>query len=409
MSALLYLVHRIPFPPNKGDKIRSFNLLQALRARYEVHLGSFIDTEEDEQHLPELRGLCAEAFVAKLSPRWQRLASSRAFLTDEPLTNSYYSHRALAAWVDSTIAKHSIERIVVFSSSMGQFLSAQTTATRHCLIDFCDIDSDKWHQYAQRHRWPLSAVFAREARLLQRTEIALARRFAASLFVSDQEAQTFRKLVPECAERVHAVRNGVDAAYFDPEKTTAHSEQRGGPQVVFTGAMDYWANVEGVIWFVHEVWPAVRSRHPDAKFLIVGSRPPSAVLELAAVRGIVVTGAVPDVRPYLRGAHVSVAPLRIARGVQNKVLEAMAMGRHVVATPPAVQGIDVALPADVQVEPLPGAFAAAVCARLEFPGAAFSAANRRFVVEHYDWSRNLSHFMRLVAGEGVGRSSAAAA
>ena len=407
MSPLLYLVHRIPFPPNKGDKIRSFHLLQALRSRYEVHLGSFIDAAEDERHLPALRELCAEVFVARLRPRWARLASSRALLTDEPLTNAYYASRSLTRWVERTVAARGIERIVMFSSSMGQFVSADIAARTRCVIDFCDIDSDKWRQYAQRHSWPLSLVYAREARVLQRTELDLARRFAASLFVSDREAGFFRGLIPERAERIHAVRNGVDAAYFDPDVPLEAATVPAGRNVVFTGAMDYWANVECVTWFVREVWPKVRAKHPDANFLIVGSRPAQAVLELASSPGVIVTGSVPDVRPFIRASHVSVAPLRVARGVQNKVLEAMAMKRFIVATQPAVQGIDVTLPADVRVESTPDAFADAVCARLEQGGV--SEANRAFVLQHYDWAGNLASFMDLVAGERAGPSSAAAA
>ena len=407
MSPLLYLVHRIPFPPNKGDKIRSFHLLQALRSRYEVHLGSFIDAAEDEQHLPALRELCAEVFVARLRPRWARLASSRALLTDEPLTNAYYASRSLTEWVERTVAARGIQRIVMFSSSMGQFVSAEIAARTRCVIDFCDIDSDKWRQYAQRHRWPLNLVYAREARVLERTELDLARRFAASLFVSDREAGFFRGLIPERAERIHAVRNGVDAAYFDPDVPLDAVTVPAGRNVVFTGAMDYWANVEGVTWFVQEIWPKVRTQHPDANFLIVGSRPAQAVLDLASSPGVIVTGGVPDVRPFIRASRVSVAPLRIARGVQNKVLEAMAMKRFIVATQPAVQGIDVALPADVRVETTPGTFADAVCARLEQGGV--SDANRAFVLQHYDWAGNLASFMDLVAGERAGPSSAAAA
>jgi polysaccharide biosynthesis protein PslH len=409
MSALLYLVHRIPFPPNKGDKIRSFHLLQALCKRYEVHLGSFIDTPEDEQHLPALRELCAEVFVARLRPRWARLASARALLTGEPLTNAYYASPSLARWVRRTLSAHNIRHVVMFSSSMGQFVPAELAAGCRCVIDFCDIDSDKWRQYAQRQGWPLSAVYAREARTLERTEIELARRFDASLFVSDQEAGIFRRLVPERAAAIHAVRNGVDAAYFDPEHLLDESAVPKGRNVVFTGAMDYWANVEGVSWFVREIWPAVRSAHPDANFLIVGSRPAPAVLEFASAPGVIVTGAVADVRPFVRSAHVSVAPLRIARGVQNKVLEAMAMKRYVVAAPAALQGIDAPLPGDVLAASAPEAFAAALSSALQSAQPRVSDANRRFVLDHYDWARNLASFMDSVGAGRAGSSSAAAA
>jgi sugar transferase (PEP-CTERM/EpsH1 system associated) len=300
---------------------------------------------------------------------------------------------------------------------MGQYISPARAARLRCVIDFCDVDSDKWRQYAQRQHWPLSQLYSREARALERTEKDLASRFAATVLVSEREADTFRRLVPGCADRVHVVRNGVDAAYFDSAIEDAHQSaptplahaQAGGRDVVFTGAMDYWANVEGVSWFAREVWPLVRARYPDARFLVVGSRPARAVQDLVSCEGVIVTGAVPDVRPYLRRAHVAVAPLRIARGVQNKVLEAMAMRRHVVATPAAAQGIEPLPPADLHLASSALDFAASVNAVLETATPTASLANREFVLKHYDWARNLARFLELVAGESSDESAVAAA
>jgi sugar transferase (PEP-CTERM/EpsH1 system associated) len=394
MKDLLYLVHRIPYPPNKGDKIRSFHVLTALASRYRVHLGTFIDAPEDREHAPALQRYCASWFAAPVDPFWRRVRSLHGLLSGKPLTEAFYSHRQLADWCRRVVREHRIERVVAFSSSMAQFAVDLPQPARR-VMDFCDIDSDKWRQYASHRRGPSAWIYRREAQLLERLERDIARSFDASVFVSEREAQAFRAIAPESAERVHAVCNGVDLKYFDP--SLAHERPPGceQPYVVFTGAMDYWANVEGVTWFVDEVWPAVLEAVPHARFLIVGSRPAPQVLGLGARRGVVVTGSVPDVRPYLAHAHAAVTPLRVARGVQNKVLEAMAMERVVVTSSTAVQGIDEHPPRDVLIADAAMEFARLVTAALRAP-ARRSTGNRRYVTERFDWSRNLEYFLELL-------------
>lgn len=407
MSPLLFLVHRIPYPPNKGDKIRSFHLLKALVSRYRVYLGAFIDTPEDRHHLRALREMCADICVPELAPGRRKMFSVRGLMNGKSLTETYYWHRELASWVESTVAAQGIERAVVFSSSMGQFVRPPLASRLRGVIDLCDLDSEKWREYSSRKSWPLSALYAREARRLEEVEGALARRFAATLFVSDQEAGSFRSRAPDLADRVQVVRNGVDASYFDP----ANFPQRkwsdpvrqipeGRRWVVFTGAMDYWANVEAVCWFADDVWPRIIEKFADAQFVIVGARPSRAVRRLASRPGVYVTGAVEDVRPYLSVARVAVAPLRIARGVQNKVLEAMAMARRVVAAPAALRGIAAPLPEDIRVAGTAPEFVAAVCEALS-EESEFSAKNREYVLRHYDWTDSLTQFLDIV-GEDVG-------
>jgi len=307
MKDLLYLVHRIPYPPNKGDKIRSFHVLTALASRYRVHLGTFIDAPEDREHAPALQRYCASWFAAPVDPFWRRLRSLQGLLSGKPLTEAFYGHRPLAAWCNRVLREQRIERIVAFSSSMAQF-ALDVPAPARRVMDFCDIDSDKWRQYASHRRGPSAWIYRREARLLEQLERDIARRFDVSVFVSEREAQAFRAIAPESADRVHAIRNGVDLKYFDPSTVQPRPHGCEPPYVVFTGAMDYWANAEGVSWFADEVWPAVLETMPDARFLIVGSRPAPQVQRLGGRRGIVVTGSVPDVRPYLAHAHAAVAP-----------------------------------------------------------------------------------------------------
>ncbi len=338
MANLLYLVHRIPYPPNKGDKVRSYHILKHLAARHRVFLGTFADDPDDLQHVARLRELCAELRVIELSPRLARLRSVSGFAANEPLSVAYYRNAELARWVDSTLANEAIDACIVFSSAMAQYV-AGADAPRTVLIDFVDVDSAKWAQYANSRWWPLSWVYRREGSRLLAFERAAADRATRAFFVTDAEADLFRRLAPGCVGRIETIGNGVDTEQYAPSQALPSPFAAGSLPVVFTGAMDYWPNVDGVRWFAEEVLPRVLDALPNAHFTIVGMRPTAAVKALASAH-VTVTGTVPDVRPYLQHAAVVVAPLRVARGIQNKILEAMAMARPVVATDACGAGID---------------------------------------------------------------------
>jgi len=338
MANLLYLVHRIPYPPNKGDKVRSYHILKHLAARHRVFLGTFADDPDDLQHVARLRELCAELRVIELSPRLARLRSVSGFAANEPLSVAYYRDAELARWVDSTLANEAIDACIVFSSAMAQYV-AGADAPRTVLIDFVDVDSAKWAQYANSRWWPLSWVYRREGSRLLAFERAAADRATRAFFVTDAEADLFRRLAPGCVGRIETIGNGVDTEQYAPSQALPSPFAVGSLPVVFTGAMDYWPNVDGVRWFAEEVLPRVLDALPSAHFTIVGMRPTAAVKALTSAH-VTVTGTVPDVRPYLQHAAVVVAPLRVARGIQNKILEAMAMARPVVATDACGAGID---------------------------------------------------------------------
>jgi len=338
MANLLYLVHRIPYPPNKGDKVRSYHILKHLAARHRVFLGTFADDPDDLQHVARLRELCAELRVIELSPRLARLRSVSGFAANEPLSVAYYRNAELARWVDTTLANEAIDACIVFSSAMAQYV-AGADAPRTVLIDFVDVDSAKWAQYANSRWWPLSWVYRREGSRLLAFERAAADRATRAFFVTDAEADLFRRLAPGCVGRIETIGNGVDTEQYAPSQALPSPFATGSLPVVFTGAMDYWPNVDGVRWFAEEVLPRVLDALPNAHFTIVGMRPTAAVKALASAH-VTVTGTVPDVRPYLQHAAVVVAPLRVARGIQNKILEAMAMARPVVATDACGAGID---------------------------------------------------------------------
>jgi len=388
---LLLLIHRIPYPPNKGDKIRSYHLLKHLARHYRVHLATFVDDRDDWQYVPHVEALCASSHFAGMKPLVARVRSLQALVKNRSLSLEYYRDASLARWVDETVAKHRIERVLVFSSAMAQYADPYRSARR--VVDFCDVDSDKWRQYADQKSWPMNWLYRYEARQLLAYERRVAREYDASLFVSAPEAELFRQLAPESTAKIGHFNNGVDTDYFSPDQPHADPYPAGERALVFTGAMDYWPNVDAVQWFAAEVFPTLRERCANLKFYIVGARPAPAVQELAKLPGVVVTGTVPDVRPYIAHAAVSVAPLRIARGIQNKVLEAMAMATPVVVSPQALEGIDAVPGSELVLAEDAAAFVDAVSTLLagqDSAAAAIGAAARAKVQRRYSWSSNLA-------------------
>ena len=391
MEDLLLLIHRIPYPPNKGDKIRSYHLLKHLARHYRVHLATFVDDPDDWQYVPHVEALCASSHFAAMKPLVARVKSLGALLKNRSLSLEYYRDKSVERWVKQTVAAHGIERVLVFSSAMAQYADPYRAARR--VVDFVDVDSDKWRQYAEKKSFPMSWLYQYEAQRLLSYERQVARDYDASLFVSAPEAELFRQLAPESSVKIGHFRTGVDTDYFSPHDNYVSPYAAGERALVFTGAMDYWPNVDAVQWFCDEVFPQLRTRFPELRFYIVGSRPSPAVQALGQQPGVKVTGTVPDVRPYIAHAAVAVAPLRIARGIQNKVLEAMAMATPVVVSPQALEGIDAVPGSELVLAEDAAAFADAVAALLTGLDSAASAigqAARAKVQSQYSWSSNLA-------------------
>ena len=394
MNDLLYLAQRCPYPPNKGDKITTWNILKHLRRTHRVHLGCFIDDPDDWQHEAVLREHCASVMLRPVT-RLQGLArSTLGLLSGEPLSVAFYRDRVMSQWVRGLL-DGGVRRAFVYSGAMSRFVPERADLVRG--MHFADIDSDKWRQYAEVSRWPLSWVYRREARTLLALERKVAARFDRSWFVSDAESADFRRLAPECAPRVETLSNGVDGDYFSPKRSYPNLYEGGAPRVVFTGAMDYRPNVDAVCWFAAEVLPLLRARLGDVRFVIVGGRPTADVQALAADPAVQVTGRVDDVRPYMAHGAVIVAPLRIARGIQNKVLEGMAMARTVVCSPQGLEGIDAQAGRDVLVAGPAEAFAAA-CADVIESRVDLGAQARRCMLARYDWKACLAVLDSLFTG-----------
>lgn len=401
MSNLLYLVHRLPYPPNKGDKVRSFHLLRHLARTHRVFLGTFVDDPQDEAsldaYLEVLRPLCADLHIARLAPRAARLRSLKGLLDGEALTLPYYRNAGLQDWVDATLRTQKIDAAVVFSSAMAQYVRGR--AGLRTLVDFVDVDSAKWTQYAAQHRWPMSWLYRREGERLLAFERTVAAEAAHAFFVTDNECALFLARAPECAGRVEAMCNGVDADFFSPEHDLPSPFAAGELPLVFTGAMDYWPNIDAVAWFAAEVLPRLLPQLPGVRFYIVGRSPAPAVQALAGAH-VAVTGTVPDVRPYLRRAAVVVAPLRVARGIQNKVLEAMAVARPVLASQECAGAVDAVVGRDFLSAATADDYVREIAALLAAPqrAAEIGRAARAQVLARYSWDAHLARIDAYLDG-----------
>lgn len=392
MGDVLFLAHRIPYPPDKGDKIRSWNILKHITARARVHLGAFVDSPEDMMYEEKLSSVCKSVKLLPIEARGRLQRVLGGLQRDLPLSIALYEDKRMRRWVWECIKAYDIDRIFVFSGQMAPYALGHTSEDRRIVMDFVDVDSEKFAQYARESRWPKSWIYAREARLLGAYEKQVARHVGVSLFVSDAETALFKRLAGSYAHSVQTLHNGVDLEYFSPDASFGSVTLDGAPALVFTGAMDYRPNADAVIWFSNEVLPLVRKTWPGTVFHIVGSKPGREVKALAQHTAIRVTGRVDDVRPYLAAADMVVAPLRIARGVQNKVLEAMAMARPVIATTAAWSGIDAQPGRDLLVCDTPDDIAAAISdvVAKALPGELLGSMARRRVEQRYAWPAQLA-------------------
>jgi polysaccharide biosynthesis protein PslH len=399
MKKLLYLVHRLPFPPNKGDKISSYNMLNYFSSRWRVHLGTFVDDPEDWQYADLVRDKCEDSCIVDL-PKTKRLTGSLyGLVTGQALSLSYYGSAELQEWVCSSIERECPDAVLVFSGVMGRFVKGLLPAHVPVVFDAEDVDSEKWRSYARAKRWPVSSLYEREANKLLAYERQMAASTHVSIFVSAEEAALFKQLAPESADKVHFRTQGVDSAYFDPQLSFENPYQAGQKVLVFTGAMDYWPNVEAVKWFCEYVLGTVRAQEPNFLFCIVGMKPVDEVRQLGNLPGVRVTGGVPDVRPYLSHALAACLPLQLARGIQNKALEAMSMTLPVLATRDALVGI-VDYPGVLSIVANDAQAMAYAALELLARPRQTNSAGRECVLEHYNWDTNLKRMEGFLVSDG---------
>ncbi|MEP3051634.1 MAG: TIGR03087 family PEP-CTERM/XrtA system glycosyltransferase [Erythrobacter sp.] len=397
MAEILFLAHRVPFPPNRGDKIRAHHILAKLATLGPVHVGCFAEDEKDRVCESDLAAAAkSHCLVDRRKPL--ALAGVEAVLSHKPVSLTAFHSNRLESWVKQTLAANPIDTIFVFSGQMGQYIPADFRG--RVIVDLCDVDSAKFESYAEAGErvW----LNAREGRLLAREEERLGRRSDAAILISENEAELYQsRLQKPDGITVQAVGNGIDAQFFDPKKAQPHhalSEQI-GPHFVYTGQMDYLPNVQAAAWIIEAFLPAIRTKFPDAEFHVVGRNPAAQLLKQKDRPGVTIWGEVADVRPFLTGADMVLAPLTIARGVQNKVLEAMAMARPVMLTTQAATGISAEDGTDWMIA---RAHAEEMCKRA---AAAFENTElldsmcqsaRQFVLNHHDWDAVLQPLETLV-------------
>ena len=384
---ILFIAHRVPFPPDRGDKIRSWNILNALAEIAPVHVAAIRDPADPVDIGASAIGEIAASFRL-FPPRFGRLgAMGTALLSGQSASVAAFQSPALAEYVRALLAERYIRAIYAYSGQMAQFVPEERGQVRF-VMDFVDMDSAKFAAYADQKSGMGRFANRIEAKRLFAFEKRTAARADLSLFVSEAEAAFFRRETGLGIDRVEPLENGIDLALFDPDLAYPKVDAPDGPLIVFTGQMDYAPNVEAVCDFANEQFPAIRAAHPAAQFAIVGRAPSAPVKALADRPGVIVTGAVDDTRKWLAAASVVVAPLKLARGIQNKVLEAMAMTKAVVASPAAAEGIDATNDRDFVVSDR----ANAVIDLLDHPEKArqIGVAARARMEARYGWAARLT-------------------
>ncbi len=337
---VVYLSHRVPFPADKGEKIRTFHQLKYLLSKgIEITVFSPVSCDTElafAQALQEKLPLKVE--TAKLEAAWIRKA--KGLLTNRPISETHFYSVALAQKLKGYLENDMPDAIVCTSSAMASYLTAilkNNLLSSRCrlLMDFMDLDSDKWQQYASQSAWPLSWIYQREARLLAQAELAIYQQFDHCFFISANETTLFSKRLEE-NKKVSVLANGIDTEEFYPITKQMNTS---APVFLFTGVMDYLPNEDAVLWFVKSCWQQIITNWPEAKFLIAGMQPSQKIQQLAKLPGITVTGYVSDILPFYHQADIFIAPFRLARGVQNKILQAMACGLPVLTTSLGAEGI----------------------------------------------------------------------
>jgi sugar transferase (PEP-CTERM/EpsH1 system associated) len=388
---LLYLVHRLPYPPDKGDRIRSYHLLRYLARRANVYLACLADEPVAPEATAALKGLCVRLAVVPLAGwvRWLRAPGS--LLSGRTITEGVFHSPALVEILREWAGEVRFHVSLASASSMVSYQRLDELRQVPAVVDLMDVDSQKWLDYADSERGLRGRVYRTESQRLRELEQTLPTWARAVTLVSDAEADLFRRF---CAwEGVHAVTNGVDLEFFRPADPPPPEDG-----CVFVGALDYRPNVDAACWFSEHVWPLIRRRHREARLRLVGRQPVPAVTRLAKVAGVEVVGQVPDVRQYVAGAAVAVVPLRIARGIQNKVLEAMAMAKPVVASPQGLAGLGHHLDLPALTASDRNEWVEHVVRLLDNPGLRqqLGAAGRAYVEAYHDWDRCLEPFEELL-------------
>jgi polysaccharide biosynthesis protein PslH len=387
---IFFICRRVPFPPDRGDKIATFNEIRHLSRKHEVHVFCLADGSQDLENLAGLHDHVVSVTAVPVTALTIKRRALRALIVGESLSVAAFNEAKLHAAIRTKFADLKPDLIIVYSCNVAQF--AEPLATIPRIMQFAELDSAKWGQYAERSKRPLKWIYKVEQRRFLAYERHIARTFSHAVVHTPFEKRDFERLVPGVP--VSLVGNGVDLDYF---RSAGFPKQQAS--IIFTGVMDYFPNIDAAVWFCNEILPIVQAQIPEANFVICGSRPTAAVQRLARRPRVTVTGQVPDTRTYLDRAEVFVAPLRMARGIQNKLLEALAMGLPCVATSAAWRGTVVPETEGILTADDPKEFAERVVRLLrdrDFRSAMARKA-RAAAEAHYRWEVQLAPLDRIIA------------
>jgi polysaccharide biosynthesis protein PslH len=400
---VFFLCHRVPFPPSSGSKIRAFHIIKHLTAQgHEVTVASLARSTRELEDAAGLAEHCTDCLIETIAEpiAWTRMVGWLA--TERPSSFGYFHSPRLARKVEERLAAGSYDLLFVHSSSMAPYaLSAPPGALR--ILDFCDMDSQKWREYARYKAFPGSAAYWLEAVKLERAEAHLARRFDLCTCATTAELETLRHLAPDAA--CETFPNGVDSAFFQP------ADDHDPDLIAFVGRMDYYPNQQAVQRFCREIFPRLKERRAALRFEVVGADPPRAIKELARLPGVSVTGSVADIRPHVARAALTVAPLSIARGTQNKVLESMAMGVPVVCSRAVSLGVDAIPGVHLLCADSVEEYVITIEQVLASPALrnALARAGRERVLTHHSWSASMARLAALIGAAVERRSQVGAA
>jgi len=387
---ILFLCHRFPYPPNSGANIRSFNMIRHLSRSHSVVVASLTRSDAERQAIPDLESYCAGVVTAPIAPAAAWMKTVLSLPTLRPSSFGYFASRTLARRVKALAKTQSFDLVIAHSSSVGPYAAPLTGVPK--IIDFCDMDSRKWLIYSGQKPFPISLGYWLEGVKLTRIERQLATDFACSTCATAAEVESLHEIAP--GARGDWFPNGVDLDYFQPQEGDYDPDK-----ICFVGRMDYYPNALAMTDFVEQVLPLIRAQRPGTKLDIVGASPSAAVRALGQVEGVTVTGSVPDVRPYLAAAACSVAPLKIARGTQNKILESLAMGVPVVSSAQAARGLDAVPGEHLLAADGPADTAAAILSLLSDPQERrrLALAGRARMETHHDWAGAMAKLDRIIA------------